>query len=62
MAQTLQKNIRITSEQWERIENAARERDVLPNQLLVDLAIEALDRRHWPSTEAEVRSGETEGL
>ena len=30
---TLQENIRFTSEQWERIENAARERGVSPNQL-----------------------------
>ena len=55
MAQTLQKNIRITSEQWQCIESAARERDVSPNQLLVELAIEALERRQWPSTEVEIR-------
>lgn len=55
MAQTLQKNIRLTSEQWERIENVARKRDVSPNQLVVDLAMEALDRRKWPSTVAEIR-------
>ena len=35
--------------------NAARERDLSPNQLVVDLAMEALDRREWPSTEAEIR-------
>ena len=55
MAQTLQKNIRLTSQQWERIENVARKRDVSPNQLVVDLAMEALDRRKWPSTVAEIR-------
>ena len=55
MAQTLQKNIRVTSGQWERIENAARERDVSANQLVVDLAMEALDRSEWPRTEAEIR-------
>ena len=54
MAQTLQKNIRVTSEQWDRIENAARERKVSPNQLVIELAIEALERRKWPSTEAEI--------
>ena len=54
MAQTLQKNIRVTSEQWERIEDAARHRDVSPNQLVIELAIEALERRRWPSTEAEI--------
>ena len=55
MAQTQQRNIRFTAEQWERIENAAREREVSPNQLVVDLALEALDRREWPRTEAEIR-------
>ena len=55
MAQTQQKNIRFTAEQWERIENAAREREVSPNQLVADLTLEALDRRGWPRTEAEIR-------
>ena len=47
MAQTLQKNIRVTPEQWDRIENAAVERDVSANRLVVELAMEALDRRDW---------------
>ena len=55
MAKTLQKNIRITSEQWDRIETAATERGVTANQLLVELAVEALDRREWPRTELEIR-------
>ena len=55
MAQSQQKNIRVTAEQWTRIENAAREREVSPNQLVVELAIEALDRREWPSTKAEIK-------
>ena len=55
MAQTHQKNIRFTTEQWERIENAAREREVSPNQLVSDLALEALDRHEWPRTETEIR-------
>ena len=54
MVQTLQKNIRVTAEQWHRIEDAARERNVSPNQLVIELAIEALDRRSWPSSEAEI--------
>ena len=54
MVQTVQKNIRVTPEQWARIENAANERGVSANQLLVELAIEALDRREWPRTEAEI--------
>ena len=54
MVQTVQKNIRLPPEQWERIEKAAEERDVSANQLLVELAIEALDRREWPRTRAEI--------
>ena len=54
MVQTLQKNIRVTPEQWERIEKAADERGTSANQLLLELAIEALDRRQWPRTEAEI--------
>ena len=55
MAPSLQKNIRVTAGQWTRIEQAARERRVSPNRLLVELAIEALDRRQWPHTEAEIK-------
>ena len=55
MAQTLQKNVRVTPGQWNRIENAARERDVSANRLVVELAIEALDRREWPRTELEIQ-------
>ena len=54
MVQTVQKNIRLSPEQWERIEKAAEEREVSANQLLVELAIEALDRREWPRTAAEI--------
>ncbi len=55
MAQSQQKNIRVTAEQWHRIEQAAKERQVSPNQLVVELATEALDRREWPSTETEIK-------
>ncbi len=55
MAQSQQKNIRVTADQWTRFEDAARERQVSPNRLVVELAIEALDRREWPSTEAEIK-------
>ena len=55
MARTLQKNIRVTPEQWNRIENAARERDISANRLVVELAMEALDRREWPRTELEIQ-------
>ena len=54
MVQTVQKNIRVTPEQWGRIEQAADERGSSANQLLVELAMEALDRRQWPRTKAEI--------
>ena len=54
MVQTVQKNIRVTPEQWQRIEQAADERGTSANQLLLELAMEALDRREWPRTEAEI--------
>ena len=59
MARTLQKNIRVTPEQWKRIENAAEERDVSANRLMVELAMEALDRRELPRIEAKIRVART---
>ena len=53
MAQTVRKNIRVTPEQWERIETLAREGNVSADQLVVEHAMEALERRKWPQTEAE---------
>ena len=41
-------------EQWERIENAARGTRRTANELVIDLAMEALDTREWPRTEAEI--------
>ena len=54
MAPTTQKNIRFTSEQWKRVEKEAIEREISPNRLVVELAMEALERREWPRTEAEI--------
>ena len=54
MVQTIQKNIRVTPEQWKRIENEAEKREMSPNRLVVELVMEALDRREWPRTEAEI--------
>ena len=54
MTRTLQKNIRVLPEQWERLENAAQDRDLTANQLLVELAMEALERREWPRSRLEV--------
>ena len=41
--------------QWERIERAAQETVLTANQLVTELAIEALDRREWPRTATESR-------
>ena len=54
MAKTLSKTVRVTHEQWNRVEDSARKRDESPNHLLVQLAMEALDRREWPRTELEI--------
>ena len=55
MPQTIQKDIRVTPEQWNRIEKTARERDISPNQLVINLVMDALDRGEWPSNETEIR-------
>ena len=54
MANTVQKTVRVTQKQWERVKNAAIERNITPNHALVELAMEALDRRDWPRTEKEI--------
>ena len=54
MAQTAQKNIRFTSEQWKRVEKEAEKRDISPNRLVVELAMKGLEHREWPRTEAEI--------
>ena len=54
MVQTLQKNIRVAPEQWKRVEKEAEKRGVSANKLVVELTMEALERREWPRTEAEI--------
>ena len=54
MVQTIQKNIRVTPEQWKRVEKEAMARGVSPNKLVVELAMEGLERREWPRTEVEI--------
>ena len=54
MSKTLSKHIRIEAEHWKRLQDVARERNVSPNQLLVELAMDALDRRQWPRTDLEI--------
>ncbi len=47
MVQTIQKNIRVTPEQWKRIENEAEKREMSPNRLVVEFVMEALERRRF---------------
>lgn len=54
MTETIAKTIRVAAEQWKRIEKLAADRNVSANQLLVELAMEALDRREWPRNDAEI--------
>ena len=55
MAKTMSKTVRVTDEQWNRVQTAAGKRNQSPNHLLVQLAMEALDRRDWPRSELEIR-------
>ncbi len=50
----LHRRIRVLPEQWGRIEAAARGTSRTANEMVIDLALEALDRREWPRTEAEI--------
>ena len=52
---TVKKNIRVRPRQWERIERAADGSALTANQLVIELASEALDRRGWPNTDTEIR-------
>ena len=54
MVQTIQKNIRVTSEQWKRVEKEAHKRGASANKLVVELTMEGLERREWPRIEAEI--------
>ena len=52
---SIKKHVRVTPEQWQRIERAAQGTALTANQIVIELAVEALDRREWPRTEAEIR-------
>ena len=55
MAKTIGRHIGMDENHWWRIEALAEARDTSPNRLLVELAVEALDRREWPRTAHEIR-------
>ena len=52
---SLHKHIRILPEQWQRVERAAEGTVYSANQLLVEFAMEALDRREMLGSDAEIR-------
>ena len=52
---SLHKHVRVSRAQWERIERAAEGSPLSANQVLVELAMEALDRRECPATDTEMR-------
>ena len=54
MSKMLDKHVRVDSEEWERLEAVAKTRKTTANQLLVQLAIEALDRQEWPHSDLEL--------
>lgn len=55
MARTLSKTVRVTEDEWRRIEDEAEIRNQSPNHLLVELAVQALDQLEWPRSEHEIR-------
>ena len=52
---TVKKNLRVRPGEWERIERAAEGTALSANQLVMALAMEALDRREGPRSVAELR-------
>ena len=54
MANTVNKHIRFDEDEWQRIEEAARERGVSPSRLLISSTLEAIEGRNWPRTQAEI--------
>ena len=52
---SLKKHIRVSPEQWERIERAAEGTAFTANLLVIELAMETLDWRESPQTEEEAR-------
>ncbi len=52
---TIKKTIRVKPEQWKLIEHAVDGTRLTTNQLVIELAIEALERCRMFSPEAEIR-------
>lgn len=54
MGKTINKHIRIDEDHWKRIEKAAHERGISPSRFMTSAALEAIEGRDWPRTEAEI--------
>ena len=54
------RTIRVTPEQWDRIEKIAKDRDVSANRLVAELVMESLECRKWLRTELEILVAEAE--
>lgn len=55
MSKTIARHVRVNEGHWRRIESLAIERGTTPNQLLVELAVKALDHREWPRSALEIQ-------
>lgn len=55
MSKTLARHIRIDERHWRRVESLVNERGATPNQLLVELAVDVLDRREWPQNPLHIQ-------
>ena len=55
MAGTVNKHIRIDEETWERLEAAAKDREITANRLLAELAAQWLENREWPRTDVQIQ-------
>ena len=54
MGKSINKHIRVDEDHWRRIEKAAHERGISPSRLMISAALEAIEGREWPRTEAEI--------
>ena len=55
MAKTVNKHIRIEAAIWQRLEEAARDRNTTANRLIAELATLWLENREWPSTGVQIQ-------
>lgn len=54
MAKSINKHIRVDEDHWRRIEKAAHKRGISPSRFMISAALEAIEGREWPRTEAEI--------